>query len=69
MEGDDKMKIEFSTDGAAFQSEYEDEIANEISTKREITRILKKIAIEVECGAIQGSIMDINGNKIGTWKM
>ena len=63
------MKIEFSTDGAAFQSEYEDEIANEINTKREITRILEEIAIEVECGAIQGSIMDINGNKIGTWKM
>ena len=63
------MKMEFSTDGAALQSEYEDERANEISTKREITRILEKIAIEVECGAIQGSIMDINGNKIGTWEM
>ena len=63
------MKIQFSTSGAAFQSEYEDEATNDLCTREEVIRILKKITKEIECGADHGSIMDFNGNKIGAWEL
>ena len=53
------MKIQFSTGNAAFD-EYGD---------AEIRRILEEIANKVECGYDHGSIMDINGNKIGSWEL
>lgn len=64
------MKIEFNTDGAAFYDEYADEVMNNIYKNEEIIRILKGIIDDIEfLGKDYGSIMDINGNKIGTWKM
>jgi hypothetical protein len=54
------MKIKFSTDGAAF---------DECSYYEEINRILKVIAEDVRMGCDCGSIMDINGNKIGEWSL
>ena len=53
------MKIEFSTDNAAF-----DECGD-----AEVRRILEEIANKVERGYDHGSIFDINGNNIGTWLM
>lgn len=53
------MKIQFSTGNAAFE-EYGDV---------EVRRILEKIADQVEHGHDHGSIMDINGNKIGEWSI
>ena len=53
------MKIEFKTSNAAFD-DYGD---------AEVRRILEKIATKVECGANEGSIIDINGNKIGNWSL
>ena len=64
------MKIEFSTDGAAFYDEYADKVMNDIYKSTEIIRILKEIIDDIEfLGKDHGPIMDINGNKIGTWEM
>lgn len=54
------MKIEFSTDNAAF---------DECGVYEEINRILKAIAEDIRIGCDCGSIMDINGNKIGEWSL
>ena len=61
------MKIEFSTDGAAFYDEYEDYLTNEEIKNVEVIRILKNIIDDIKLGCDCGSIMDINGNKIGGW--
>lgn len=63
------MKIQFSTSGAAFKDEYADEATNDINTRDEIIRILKRITNDIVYGADHGSIMDINGNKIGEWSI
>lgn len=53
------MKIEFETSEDAFY-EYGAE---------EVKRILESIADKVEYGYTSSIIMDINGNKIGWWKV
>jgi len=53
------MKIEFETNGQAFE-DYGD---------KEITRILTVIAEKVEHGVEEDIILDINGNKIGKWEL
>ena len=53
------MKIQFDTDGAAF----------DVCADVEIRRILEKIANQVECGWERNIIMDINGNRIGEWSL
>lgn len=63
------MKIKFSTDGAAFYDEYEDYLTNESIKEQEVIRILKRIIDDIELGCDCGSIMDINGNKIGEWSL
>lgn len=63
------MKIQFTTGGAAFGSEYETDEANSIYKGQEIIRILQKIIRQVEDGYEDGAIMDINGNKIGKWEI
>ena len=63
------MKIQFSTEGAGFKDEYEDEAINNIYTRQEIARILKKVASYIESGYDHGPIMDINGHKIGDWEL
>lgn len=63
------MKIEFSTDGAAFYDEYEDFITNISIKEREVVRILKNIINDIKIGCDCGSILDINGNKIGEWSL
>lgn len=63
------MKIKFNTSGAAFQDEYADEMTNDIYTRSEVVRILKKITKQIDDGEDYGPIMDINGNKIGEWSL
>ena len=64
------MKIEFNTDGAAFYDEYADKVMNDIYKSTEIIRILKGVIDDIKfLGKNHGTIMDINGNKIGTWEM
>lgn len=63
------MKIQFSTSGSAFRSEYEDEFGNDHTTREECIRIISKIVYDVARGEDHGPIMDINGNKIGSWEL
>lgn len=63
------MKIKFSTSGEAFQDEYADEATNDMYTRSEVVRILKKITKQIDDGEDYGPIMDINGNKIGEWSL
>ena len=49
-------KIEFKTKSAAFEDK-----------KYEIARILREIADDIESGRTRGTVMDINGNKVGTY--
>lgn len=51
--------LKFDTGNAAF--DYDND-------RSEIVRILKEIQDEIEFYKNEGSIIDINGNKIGTWK-
>ena len=62
------MKIEFSTDSAAFKDPYtgEDDVDFRVL---ECKRILKQITFMVHCHYTEGSILDINGNKIGEWSL
>jgi hypothetical protein len=53
------MKIQFSTDGAAF----------DLCGDAEVRRILEKIADQVEYGWERNIIMDANGNRIGEWSL
>jgi hypothetical protein len=63
------MKIEFSTDNAAFKDEYADKMSNDMITRDEVARILSTIITRIRCGDDHGPIMDINGNKIGEWSL
>ena len=63
------MKIQFSTENAAFKGEYEDKILNDIYKRQESARIIKRIASHIESGNNSGAIMDANGNKIGSWEL
>lgn len=63
------MFVRFNTSGAAFGSEYEDEVTNDIYARTEVVRILKKVTVQIENGEEYGPIMDINGNKIGEWSL
>ena len=67
--GEQIMNIKFSTSGAAFQDEYADEMTNDIYTRSEVVRILKKITKQIDNGDNYGPIIDINGNKIGEWSL
>lgn len=51
--------VKFDTGNAAFDGDDD---------RSEIVRILKEIQDEIEFYRNEGSIIDINGNKIGTWK-
>lgn len=63
------MKIEFSTDNAAFKNEYASEMENDLWTREQVIRILKKIIHDIDFDYSYGPIMDINGNKIGEWSL
>lgn len=63
------MKIQFNTGTAAFRNEYETAEVNSIYRGQEVVRILEQIIRQVEDGRENGSIFDINGNKIGKWEL
>lgn len=62
------VKIEFTTSGAAFCNDYTGE-PDEYSERMEIKRLLKEISKDIDNGYTHGSVMDYNGNKIGTWEI
>lgn len=53
------MRIEFETNGQAFE-DYGD---------REVSRVLAVIAEKVSRGMDKDIIVDIDGNKIGKWEL
>ena len=61
------LKIEIKTGGAAFRNEYDDFDA--YFGGEEINRILKKVVDDIQNGYERGSVNDINGNKVCTWKL
>ena len=61
------VKIEFETDSAAFLDESGDK--DDYLKNMEICRILDKISQEVEEGYTFGPIMDLNGNRVGNYRV
>ena len=59
------LKIEIKTGGAAF---CEDDVLT-YEGRYEVTRLLRKISVQIEQGDNDGVIMDINGNKVGRWSL
>lgn len=60
------FRMEIETGGAAFkdpETSGEDKAFEGI----EISRIMRKVAAELREGKVSGSIMDLNGNKVGYW--
>jgi len=51
--------LKFKTDNAAFGDDK----------SFEVLRILKDVSHKIEMGQTEGSIRDINGNTIGTFKL
>lgn len=59
------FKMEILTEGSAFRNNNDEEY--EWCEGEELRRILRKVADDIVQGCTMGSIMDINGNKIGSW--
>ncbi len=60
------FKLEIKTGGAAFcnpDTGSEDEFREGI----EINRLLAKVQLSIEEGYTSGTIIDINGNRVGKW--
>ena len=65
------FKCEIRTGGAAFHSEKSemDPFLDREIVGQEVSRLLKKIAMEIQRGSDYGSIIDLNGNKVGEWSL
>lgn len=57
-----KIIIEYDTDNAAFDGEWEDRTL-------EHTRILDRVTDQIMTGEKSGKIRDYNGNTIGLWSV
>lgn len=53
------FKLEIDTDNAAF----------DVNVFREIARLLRVVAVEVDKGADFGQLRDANGNKVGAYRL
>lgn len=60
------FKLEIKTSGAAFMDPFSGE-EDEVMEAVEIRRLLAMVSCELEHGRSSGVIMDINGNKVGSW--
>lgn len=58
------FRMEIFTGGAAFRDEY----GNPDATGYEVSRLLKDVAEKVKHGYASGNLIDINGNRVGSWK-
>lgn len=61
----DMLKIEIKTGGAA----YSDDDVLTTEGRYELQRNLMDISRKLTNGYNEGVIMDINGNKVGTWSV
>lgn len=55
------LQLQFDTDNAAF---YDQE---GFFNPLEVGDILRRVALNAECGACEGTLNDSNGNLIGEW--
>lgn len=60
-----KFTIEINCDGAAF---FDDRTGEYWEPSYEVSRILMDIAYKVDAGYTSDSIMDINGNRVGSFE-
>lgn len=60
------FRLNVETDGAAFKDPDIGE-ADRAYEEIEISRIMRKVAAELREGKTSGSVMDLNGNKVGCW--
>ena len=61
------LEIKFSTGNAAFMDENGE--LDDYSKAMESVRILKEVIAKISTGHSYGSCMDINGNKVGEWRL
>lgn len=61
------LKLEMRTSGAAFSDNDFGTVTYE--GRYEIARLLRKISVQIEQGADDGVIIDINGNKVGHYSL
>jgi hypothetical protein len=61
-----RFRLEMDCDNAAFGEEADSTLGDAVP---EIVRILGRVMKGLEAGADSGSIMDVNGNKVGTWEI
>ena len=61
------FKLEFGTENAAFRDSMTGEF-DKWCEAAEICRILDVVKEQISNGKSAGSIFDINGNRIGTWR-
>lgn len=52
------FRLEIATDNDAFTDD---------NARAEVARILRRLADNVEAGATDGHVRDVNGNRVGTW--
>ena len=55
-------KISIKTDNAAFGD-------TDSSRAEEVARLLREIAADMDNGSTSGPVIDLNGNKVGTWDL
>ena len=63
--------LTIKTGGTAFRNDSRtDRRGNALLDQQgaEVRRIMKDVARKLEMGYDGGNVMDVNGNKVGTWK-
>ena len=64
------MRLEITdTDGATFRDDNCNHELDAEARQREIVRILREIAYNIERGDTGGVCRDFNGNTVGTWSL
>lgn len=58
------FRLDFETCNAAFG-----EPGDSVQFRTEVKRVLRRVIGLVEAGADEGPVMDINGNKVGSWAL
>lgn len=61
------LKLEIKTGGSAFTKYDSEELSYE--GRSELARLLRKVAAQIETGYDDGVIMDVNGNKVGSYTL
>jgi len=61
--------LTINLDGEAFHEETEDRMDTQLAPEYELHRLLTDIAVTVKYGTFEGSIIDINGHKVGQFSI